>query len=72
MHSHRHQLVAFVLEASSSLPPTRRIAVLRGLADVVGSSHEMKEINRLADELETAESRLREFTFHFNQKQPQP
>lgn len=72
MHSNRHQLVAFVLEASSSLPPTRRISVLRGLADVVGSSHEMKAINQLVDELETAESRLREFTFQFNQKKSQP
>lgn len=72
MHSHRHQLVAFVLEASSSLPPTRRIAVLRGLADVVGSSGEQFTINSLADSLQAAEQRLQEFAFQFNQKQPQP
>lgn len=71
MHSHRHQLVAFVLEASATLPPQRRIGVLRGLADVVGSSKEATQINSLASDLEQAERRLQEFAFQFNQK-PQP
>lgn len=71
MYSNRHHLVAFVLETNSALPAPRRICVLRGLADVIGSSREAKEIETMADELEAAERRLQEFTFQFNHK-PKP
>lgn len=52
-----------MLETSPALPPSRRIRVLRGLAEVMGAGNETKELIALTNELEAAERRLQEFTF---------
>lgn len=64
--SNHNELLAFVLEASSTLPVGRRVRVLRGLAEVVGSSREQNQLNSLANDLETADRHLLEFSFNFN------
>ena len=68
MDLNRRELIAHVLESSPSLPPSRRMRVLRGLAEVIGKTEEANELNALTAELEAAERRLQEFAFNLNHK----
>ena len=69
MDSDRNILVRHVLDTVDGLTLTKRVHVLRGLASVIGDPDETSDLNQLADELEAADHRCREFAFRFSNPQ---
>lgn len=60
------QLQVIIEEARSredQLPVARRVSLYRGLAELCGEPHEAARFNVLADELEQADLRCRQFQF---------
>ncbi len=48
-------------------PIRERIASYRALADIIGTVPESRRLNQLADDMESADRRCREFHFQFTQ-----
>ena len=61
----RRDLFEFVLEKSEGEPPSRRIRILRALAQFAGAPDVTGQINALADDLESAQARYLELSLHF-------
>lgn len=60
------QLQVIIEEARSredQLPVARRVSLYRGLAELCGEPHEAARFNVLANELEEADLRCRQFQF---------
>ncbi len=60
------QLQTIIEEARSredQLPVSRRVLLYRGLAELCGEPHEAARFNMLANELEQADLRCRQFQF---------
>ncbi len=69
MANNRVALIRFVLARADDAPVSQRIPVYRGLADICGDEKEAKELSAIAADLESTQSRCRQFAFEFNQKE---
>ncbi len=67
MSRSRSIVFSAALEASESRPLHQRIEILRALAEFAGSPDEATPLIALADDLEAADRRCREFAFQFSQ-----
>ena len=61
------EVVNFCLDHAEQVPVTRRVSLYRGLAEICADAQESAALNKLADELEAADRRCREFAFRFKQ-----
>jgi hypothetical protein len=55
----------FCLEHAEDAPVARRISLYRGLAEFCGDAGRAAKLRRMADDLELADLRCREFRFTF-------
>lgn len=55
----------FCLEHAAEVSVARRVSLYRGLASFCGDATEAAQFCKLADDLEAADHRCREFAFHF-------
>lgn len=67
MSDPRTELFEFVLTRAESEPAQRRVKIYRALAEFAGGAELTKKLNELADELEAADRRCREFAFKLTQ-----
>lgn len=58
-------LFNWALDRSASEPNSVRVPVLRALAEYAGDNEQAKELTTIADALECADQRAREFAFNF-------
>ena len=58
------------LEAASTLPVHRRVVLYRALAEICGCPQEAASLRQLADDLEAADHRCREFAFRIQSPLP--
>lgn len=58
-------VIGFCLEHAESAPVHRRVALYRGLAEICGDLHEQKQLLQMANALDDADHRCREFRFTF-------
>lgn len=64
--SNREVLFRFVLDKAESAPTSNRAAIYRALAEFAGDPKQTRELKSLAEDLEQAEFRCREFAFRFS------
>jgi hypothetical protein len=62
-------MIAFAIEQAAALPVLQRIRVYRGAAAALAEDVKARELRALADDLEAADHRCREFAFRI-QTQP--
>jgi hypothetical protein len=64
-------VVSVCLEAADTLPASRRVQLYRSLAEICGCPTEASQFKALANDLEAADRRCREFAFQFHQRPAQ-
>ena len=68
MDSHFYREVAeFVIEQAALQPLSKRIRLYRGLSKLCGDEVHAPQLEKLANDLEAADLRCREFAFRFSQ-----
>lgn len=65
MSDARSIVFAAALEASEARPLKQRVEILRALAEFAGSPEAARQLVALANDLEDADRRCREFAFQF-------
>lgn len=68
MPSAKEFIINFVLDQAIDQPSRKRIQIYRALATFSGDPGEAKRLSGLADDLECAEKKSREFNFEFKSK----
>lgn len=61
----RQTVIDFCLERAEESPVPERIKLYRGLSDICGDEILSVELEKMAEGLEAAEGRCREFAFRF-------
>jgi hypothetical protein len=62
------EVLKFCLEHAQNAPVWRRVRIYRGLAEICGNEPEAAALTKMADDLEQADKRCREFVFKFEEK----
>lgn len=63
MTSARSIVLSAALEAGESWPTSKRVQLLRAISEFAGTPEASEPFNKLADDLEAADRRCREFAF---------
>ena len=66
MSNSRQIIFEWVTTTAQQAPVSTRIKLYRALADFTGDSKETSHLNSLADDLEKADARAREFAFQLS------